>query len=97
MDGRDSIPDKRKSFLSIPQRPDRLWGPTSLLYNRYQGLFLFLEVKLPDFEADHSPPSSAEVKNGGAILPLPYKSSWRGAELITHRDNFTFLRVISVM
>jgi hypothetical protein len=26
-------------------------------------------------EADHSPPSSAEVKNGGAIRPLPYTSS----------------------
>jgi hypothetical protein len=26
--------------------------------------------------ADHSPPSSAEVKNGGAIPPLPHKSSW---------------------
>jgi hypothetical protein len=30
-------------------------------------------------EADHSPPSSAELKNGGAILPLPHTSSWRGA------------------
>jgi hypothetical protein len=27
-------------------------------------------------EADHSPPSSAEVKNGGAIPPLPHMSSW---------------------
>jgi hypothetical protein len=30
-------------------------------------------------EADHSPPSNAEVKNGGAIPPLPNVSSWRGA------------------
>jgi hypothetical protein len=28
-------------------------------------------VKRPGREADHSPPSSAEVKNGGAIPPLP--------------------------
>jgi len=27
-------------------------------------------------EADHSPPSSAEVKNEGAIPPLPNTSSW---------------------
>jgi hypothetical protein len=27
-------------------------------------------------EADHSPQSSAEVKNGGAIPPLPHMSSW---------------------
>jgi hypothetical protein len=29
-------------------------------------------------EADHSPPSGAEVKNGGAINPLPHTSSWHG-------------------
>jgi hypothetical protein len=28
-------------------------------------------------EADHSPPSSGEVKNGGAIPPLPHTFSWR--------------------
>jgi hypothetical protein len=40
---------------------------------------LFPGVKRPGREADHSPPSSAEVKNGGAVPPLPYTSSWRGA------------------
>jgi hypothetical protein len=30
-------------------------------------------------EADHSPPSSDKVKNGGAISPLPHSPSWRGA------------------
>jgi hypothetical protein len=39
------------------------------------------EVKLPGREADHSPPASDEVKNGGAILPLPNTSSWHGAKL----------------
>jgi hypothetical protein len=34
------------------------------------------EVKRPGREADHSPPSNAEVENGGAIRPLPYTSSW---------------------
>jgi hypothetical protein len=33
-------------------------------------------VKRPGREADHSPPFSAEVKNGGAIPPLPHMSSW---------------------
>jgi hypothetical protein len=32
-------------------------------------------VKRPRREADHSPPSIAEVKNAEAIPPLPYKSS----------------------
>jgi hypothetical protein len=35
-------------------------------------------VKRPGREADHTPPSSAEVKNGGAVPPLPHLSSWRG-------------------
>jgi hypothetical protein len=30
-------------------------------------------------ESDHSPPSSAEFKNGGAISPLPNTSPLRGA------------------
>jgi hypothetical protein len=32
---------------------------------------LFSGAKRPGREGDHSPSSSAEVKNGGAILPLP--------------------------
>jgi hypothetical protein len=35
-----------------------------------------LEAKWPGREANHSPPFNAEVKNGGAITPLPYMSSW---------------------
>jgi hypothetical protein len=43
-----------------------MWGPGALSPG----------VKLPGREADHSFPSSGEVKNGGAIPPLPYTSSW---------------------
>jgi len=40
-------------------RPDRSWGPPSLLYNGYQ---IFPEDKVrPGRAADHSPPSSAAV------------------------------------
>jgi hypothetical protein len=35
-------------------------------------------VKRQEREADHSPPSSAEVKNTGAISLLRDKSSWHG-------------------
>jgi hypothetical protein len=45
----------------------------------------------PGREADHSPPSSAEVKNLRIYTcPSPNTSSWRGAQLkIKHRNNFT--------
>jgi hypothetical protein len=37
--GRGSIPGRGKRLVSTPQRPDRLWGPPSLLYNVYLGPF----------------------------------------------------------
>jgi hypothetical protein len=40
---------------------------------------LYPEVKRPKRETNQSSPSSAEVKNSGAIPPLPHKSLWRGA------------------
>jgi hypothetical protein len=44
---------------------------TALLSSRYWGLFPW-RVKWQGHEADHSPPYSAEVKNGRAIPPLPH-------------------------
>jgi hypothetical protein len=69
LDGRGSIPDRGKRFVCAPQSPDRLWGPPNLS-SGYRG------VKLLGREADYSLPSSAEVKNGGAIPPFPSTSSW---------------------
>jgi hypothetical protein len=41
---------------------------------------------------DHSPPSSAEVKECVELyLHSPNTPLWRGAQLKKHRDNFTFL------
>jgi hypothetical protein len=43
-------------------------------------------------EADHSPPSGAEVKEWVVLyLHSPSTPSWRGAWLGEHRDDFTFL------
>jgi hypothetical protein len=50
-----------------------------------------LGVKRQGHKTDHSPKYSGEVKNDGAILPLPHTSSWHGASLIKPRDNFTFI------
>jgi hypothetical protein len=49
-----------------------------------------LGVKRPGRQADHSPPSSAEVKECVELqLHSPNTPSWRGAQL-KHRDTFTF-------
>jgi hypothetical protein len=44
-------------------------------------------VKRPECEADYSSPSSAEVKNSGAVPPLLHMSSWHSALLIKYRNN----------
>jgi hypothetical protein len=49
----------------------------------------FLVGKAQAREVGHSPPSSAEVKKGGAKPPFPHMSSWHSASLIKHRDKFT--------
>jgi hypothetical protein len=51
----------RARVLSL-HRPDRLWGPPSIVPSRYRGLFL-PGLERPGREADQSPPTSAEVKN----------------------------------
>jgi hypothetical protein len=52
----------------------------------------FLGVKRLERESNHSPPPDAEVKNGGAIPPLPSTPLWHGAQL-KYRDNFTLILV----
>jgi len=48
------------------------WWPPTLLSSGFPRLF-FPEVKRPEHEADHLPPSSAEVKNAWSyIFTVPY-------------------------
>jgi hypothetical protein len=68
LDDRGSIFSRDKRFFSCPQCQDRLWGPPSLLFNGYRGV-LSTGVKRERRQADDSPSSSAEIKNGGSILP----------------------------
>jgi hypothetical protein len=68
--------------------PERLWGPPNLLPNGYQRFFPW-GVKRPGREVDHSPPSSAEVKNACKYTSTPPIGLHR-VMLVTHRDNFTF-------
>jgi hypothetical protein len=52
-------------LLSSPRRPDRFWGPHSLLSNGYRG------KERPGREAAHSPPTSAEVKKTWIYASTP--------------------------
>jgi hypothetical protein len=79
LDDWGSIPC-RETFvlLSTVSRP-ALGDPPKLISNGYRDIFS-KGVKRQGREADHSPPSSAKVKNGGAVPPLPNISSWSDAE-----------------
>jgi hypothetical protein len=56
-------------------RPDRPWGPPSLLYNGYR--FSFPGVKRPGRGVHHPPPSNAEVKERAELyLYSPSGPSW---------------------
>jgi hypothetical protein len=59
-----------RDFFFPPQRADWLWDPLRLLSNGYKGL-LPLGVKWLRYEADHSLPFRANIKNNGAMPPLP--------------------------
>jgi hypothetical protein len=61
--GRDSFRGENKS-VQRSTHPPTGWIPRTLSSGE----------KRPGSEADHSPTSSVEVKNGGAIPPLPHMS-----------------------
>jgi hypothetical protein len=69
LDGRGSIPGRGKIFFFILSRP--ALGPTQHPIQWVPGA-LSPGIKPPELEADHSPPSSVEVKNGGAIPPYVF-------------------------
>jgi hypothetical protein len=49
-------PGRGKRFFSLPKRPDRLWTPLTLKFNGTGVTWVCRDI-------DHSPSSSAEVKN----------------------------------
>jgi hypothetical protein len=84
LDNQGPIPSRGRS----PSCPDWCWGPPSLLSNGYQGA-LSSGVKQLGHEADHSPPSSAKVKNMWHYISTPQYIFMVWCS-VKHRDNFTF-------
>jgi len=60
-----SISGIDKRVFHTPKRPDRLWGSSSLITNRYRR-------KTVEHKADHSPPLSADVKIQSGYIPLTH-------------------------
>jgi len=57
---------------------------------------LFLGLKSPEREADHSPPSRADARECVKLyVPSPNTSSWRGAQLSTE-TNYTHTHTLSL-
>jgi len=70
---RGSNPDKGEILRT---RPDRPWGPSTLLYNGQR--VSFPGVKRPGCDVDHPPPPIAEVKERVQLyLYLPFETSWQ--------------------
>jgi hypothetical protein len=82
---RDSKPRSSASRTAL--------GPTQLP-TQWVPRVLSLGAKRPGREADHSPPSSAKLREWVALyFHSPYTPSWRGAQLKKYRDNFTFRKI----
>jgi hypothetical protein len=53
-------------------------------------------VKEQGRETDHSPPSSAKIKNGGVITPLPPYTFLAKCQLLKHKGNFITTFIICI-
>jgi hypothetical protein len=89
LDGPGSISGKGQEIFLFSAASRPTLGSTQPPIPWIIGTF-FLGVKRTGREVDDSPPSSVEVKNGGAIHPLHKKCSRHGAYFIKHRDNLIF-------
>jgi len=69
-----------------PPRPNQLWSPRNCVSNGYWGLF---RSKTAGSHIDHSPQSSAEVKNAWSYTSTPHVfMTWC---FVKHRVKFTLI------
>jgi hypothetical protein len=69
----DSIPGRGKTIFLYPTVSRPALGPLQWVHG-----VISLGVQRSGREANHSPTSTAEAKNGGAIPPLFHTSYWHG-------------------
>ena len=81
---RGSNPSIGKRFFCPPKSPDRLSGPPSLTFSGYWTYFS--GAKRPGHEADHSLPSSIDVKTVWSCTSAPPICLH-----VVDRDSITFL------
>jgi hypothetical protein len=86
-----SVIYKVSMYLTTGSRP--ALGPTQPRIQWVPGA-LSLGVKRPEREADHSPPSSSEVKNAWNYTSTP-QYAFMAWCLVKHRDNFIYVRARS--
>lgn len=78
--------------FSSPQHQVWIWSPSiACIFMQWLPGTDSPRVKRQEHVTYHWPLYIANVKNRGAIHPLPNKSSRRGVQLIKHKENFTFL------
>jgi hypothetical protein len=85
----------RSSIFTSPYCPDRLWGLLNLLTYGYRAVFPW--VKRQEREANHSRPTSAEVKKTWVYKSSPSTSSWHSAWLGKLKDNLIFIVIIIII
>ena len=66
---RGSNPGRGKKFFFSAKRPDRLWGPSTLLFNTCRGA-LPLAIRRQGFEADYPRHVGSKLRMSGSISPL---------------------------
>jgi hypothetical protein len=66
---RGSNHGRGKKFFFSAKRPDRLWGPSTLLFNIYRGA-IPLAIRRQGFEADYPRHVGPKLRMSGSISPL---------------------------